>query len=392
MFDKAILHLDLDAFFVSVECLRNSSFIGRPLIIGGTSSRGVVSSCSYEARKFGVTSAMPMRMALRLCPDAIVLKGDMDAYSQYSKLVTDIIADEAPSYEKASIDEFYLDISGMDKYFGCYNWSTELRHKIIKESGLPISFGLSINKLVSKVGAGEAKPNGAMKVENGEEKKFLAPLAIQKIPGVGKETTKKLQYLGVKKIKTLSEVPVNLLEREFGKPGKILWQKANGIDNSPVVPYSEKKSISKERTFMQDTINILHIKNILVNMVDQLTFELRDSQRLVSCITVKIRYADFNTFTRQINIPYTANENLIIRHVKEIFDKLYERRQMIRLVGVKFSGLVHGNYQISLFDDTVEDIKLMQEVDHIRRRFGIDKIMRASSMRDLIKQEVVLAS
>ena len=149
MFDKAILHLDLDAFFVSVECLRNSSFIGRPLIIGGTSSRGVVSSCSYEARKFGVTSAMPMRMALRLCPDAIVLKGDMDAYSQYSKLVTDIIADEAPSYEKASIDEFYLDISGMDKYFGCYNWSTELRHKIIKESGLPISFGLSINKLVS---------------------------------------------------------------------------------------------------------------------------------------------------------------------------------------------------------------------------------------------------
>ena len=392
MYDKAILHLDLDAFFVSVECLRNSKFKGAPLIIGGTSSRGVVSSCSYEARKFGVRSAMPMRMALRLCPDAIVLKGDMDAYSRYSKVVTEIIADESPTFEKASIDEFYVDISGLDKYFGCYQWSIELREKIMRESGLPISFGLSANKLVSKVGAGEGKPNGTTRVDNGQEKNFLAPLAVQKIPGVGKETTKKLQYMGVKQVHTLSEIPIRLLEREFGKTGRSLWQKANGIDNSPVVPYSERKSLSKERTFRQDTIDIAYIKNLLINMVDQLAYELRNSEKLTACITIKIRYADFNTYTKQVRIPYTANENVLIRYAKEIFDKLYERRQMIRLIGVKFSALVQGKYQISLFDDTVEDINLMQELDSIRKRFGIDKIMRASCMRELVENVTALAS
>lgn len=392
MFEKAILHLDLDAFFVSVECLRNSKFKGLPLIIGGSGSRGVVSSCSYEARRFGVHSAMPVKMALRLCPDAIVIRGDMDAYSKYSKLVTEIIAEDAPAFEKSSIDEFYVDMTGLDKHFGCYKWSLELREKIIRESGLPISFGLSSNKLVSKVGAGEAKPNGAKKVDNGEEKKFLAPLAVRKIPGVGAKTTRKLQYMGVKQVKTLSEVPVRLLEREFGKHGRSLWQKANGIDDSPVVPYTERKSISKERTFKEDTINIDFIKNLLVGMVDQLAYELRNKEKLTSCITVKIRYADFNTYTRQLKIPYTANENILGRYAKEIFSKVYERRQMIRLIGVKFSGLVQGKPQISLFDDTVEDINLLQEVDHIRKRFGIDKIMRASSMNDMVNKVMSMAS
>ncbi len=392
MFDKAILHLDLDAFFVSVECLRNSKFKGLPLIIGGSGSRGVVSSCSYEARRFGVHSAMPVKMALRLCPDAIIIRGDMDAYSKYSKLVTEIIAEDAPTFEKSSIDEFYVDMTGLDKHFGCYKWSLELREKIIRESGLPISFGLSSNKLVSKVGAGEAKPNGAKKIDAGEEKSFLAPLPVRKIPGVGKETTRKLQYMGVKQVKTLSEVPVRLLEREFGKNGRSLWQKANGIDNTPVVPYTERKSISKERTFKEDTINIEFIKNLLVGMVDQLAYELRNKEKLTSCITIKIRYADFNTYTRQLKIPYTANENILGRYAKEIFKKVYERRQMIRLIGVKFSGLVQGKYQISLFDDTVEEINLLQEVDHIRKRFGIDKIMRASSMNDMVNNVMSMAS
>ena len=392
MFDKAILHLDLDAFFVSVECLRNSKFKGLPLIIGGSGSRGVVSSCSYEARRFGVHSAMPVKMALRLCPDAIIIRGDMDAYSKYSKLVTEIIAEDAPTFEKSSIDEFYVDMTGLDKHFGCYKWSLELREKIIRESGLPISFGLSSNKLVSKVGAGEAKPNGAKKIDTGEEKSFLAPLPVRKIPGVGKETTRKLQYMGVKQVKTLSEVPVRLLEREFGKNGRSLWQKANGIDNTPVVPYTERKSISKERTFKEDTINIEFIKNLLVGMVDQLAYELRNKEKLTSCITIKIRYADFNTYTRQLKIPYTANENILGRYAKEIFKKVYERRQMIRLIGVKFSGLVQGKYQISLFDDTVEEINLLQEVDHIRKRFGIDKIMRASSMNDMVNNVMSMAS
>jgi len=378
VFDRAILHMDLDSFFVSVECLKNSTFKGKPLIIGGKSNRGVVASCSYEARRFGVHSAMPMKMALRLCPQAIVLKGDMDSYSKYSRLVTDVIAEDAPVYEKASIDEFYLDLSGMDRYFGCFKWSLELREQIMKETGLPISFGLSINKLVSKVGTGEAKPNGTKEVQKGEEKAFLFPLSVRKIPGIGKETYKKLSFMGVRKIKTLSEIPPRLLEREFGKHGRSLWEKAHGIDNTPIVPYSEQKSMSKERTFSEDTLNLSFMRNMLLKMVDELSFELRKVEKLCSCVTVKIRYADFNTYTRQKHINYTANENILSQYVCELFDSLYERRQLIRLIGVKYSGLVQGNYQISLFDDTATDISLMQEKDWIRERFGTDKIMRAS--------------
>jgi len=380
MYDRAILHLDLDSFFVSVECLKNSALLGKPLLIGGTSQRGVVASCSYEARRFGIHSAMPMKLALRLCPDAIVLRGDMDSYSEYSGIVTDIIAEDAPLYEKASIDEFYLDISGMDRYFGCYQWSTELRQKVIKESGLPISFGLSVNKLVAKVGTGEAKPNGAIKIDNGTEKGFLAPLSVKKIPGVGPKLYKKLSFMGVRKIETLSQIPVRLLQNEFGKSGKTLWEKANAIDRTPVTPYLEQKSMSKERTFTEDTLNMQYIRSLVTKLCDNLAFELRNKKRLTSVVTIKIRYADFNTFTKQRRVSYTANDTILTRHALELFDKVYERRQLIRLVGIKFSGLVQGNYQIDLFDDTAKQISLLKEKDWIRNRFGVDKIMRGSSV------------
>jgi DNA polymerase-4 len=379
LFDRAVLHLDLDAFFVSVECLKNSALQGKPLIIGGTSQRGVVASCSYEARRFGVHSAMPMKMALRLCPQAIILKGDMDSYSEHSRLVTEVVAEDAPIFEKASIDEFYLDLTGMDRYFGCFQWSNELRERVIKETGLPISFGLSVNKLVSKVGTGEAKPNGTKIVSKGQEKHFLSPLSVRKIPGVGKEMYKKLSFMGVRQIKTLSQIPIRLLEREFGMTGRKLWEKANAIDATPVVPYSEKKSISKERTFMEDSLNIHAIKHKLRDMTDKLAFELRSSQKLCSCITVKIRYADFNTYTKQRRIAYTANDRLLAQYALELFDRLYERRQLIRLIGVKFSGLVQGYYQISLFDDTAKDIRLLQQKDRIRQRFGAGFLGWASS-------------
>ena len=382
MFDRAVLHMDLDSFFVSVECLKNSAFLGKPLIIGGTSRRGVVASCSYEARKYGVHSAMPIKQALNLCPDAIILRGDMDSYSRYSQLVTEVIADDAPSYEKSSIDEFYIDLTGMDRYFGCFSWSKELRQKIITETGLPISFGLSVNKLVSKVGTGEAKPNGTQEIPNGTEKAFLAPLSVRKIPGIGKQTYKKLSFMGVRKIKVLSELPVKLLQREFGDSGRKLWQKANGIDESPVVPYSEQKSMSKERTFTEDTLDQRFMKNMLLKMVDQLAFELRSKDRLSSTVTVKLRHADFNTYTKQRRIPYTANERILSRHIMELFDSLNERRQLIRLIGVKFSGLVNGNYQINIFDDTAKEISLMERKDHIRKRFGSDKILRAAYLDD----------
>ena len=381
MYDRAVLHMDLDSFFASVEILKNSKLKGKPLIIGGTSNRGVVSSCSYEARRFGVHSAMPMKMALQLCPNATVLRGDMDSYSYYSNMVTDVIAEEAPVYEKASVDEFYLDLTGMDKFFGCYKWSGELRQRIINETGLPISFGLSVNKLISKIGTGEGKPNGSKQIKRGVEKQFIAPLPVKKIPGVGQKTYKKLSFMGVRSIKVLSEIPTRLLEREFGKSGRKLSEKANAIDNTPIVPYSESKSISKERTFMEDTLDLRMIRNMLIDMCDKLSFELRASSRLTSVVTVKIRYADFNTFTKQCRISYTAQDNALSKYALQLFDKVYERRQLIRLIGVKFSGLVHGSYQISLFDDSVERIRLLQEMDGIGQRFGADIIGRASALK-----------
>lgn len=381
MYERAILHMDLDSFFASVECLKNSALAGKPLIIGGISSRGVVASCSYEARRFGVHSAMPMKMALRLCPHAIVLRGDMDSYSKYSQLITDIIEEESPGYEKASIDEFYMDLSGMDRYFGCYKWAGELRTKIIKESGLPISFGLSVNKLVSKVGTGEAKPNGTKEIPSGTEKGFLAPMPVNKIPGIGKETYKKLSFMGVRTVHILSEIPIKLLEREFGVAGRQMWEKANAIDYSPVVPYHEQKSMSKERTFSEDTLDLKFIKSLLMDMTDKLAYELRADKRLTGCITVKIRYADFNTYTKQRRISYTAGDNILVKQVMDIFEQLYQRRQLIRLIGVKLSDLVYGTYQIDLFEDTLEQLALLGQMDRVRNRFGVNAVMRASVLK-----------
>jgi len=385
MYDRAVLHLDLDSFFVSVECLRDSSLRGKPLIIGGMGGRGVVASCSYEARRYGVHSAMPMKMALRLCPQALVLRGDMDAYTHHSAVVSEIINNEAPVFEKSSIDEFYLDLTGMDRYFGCFKWSVELRERIMKESGLPISCALSVNKLVSKVGTGEAKPNGMREIPSGEEREFLAPLSTGKIPGIGKETYKKLSFMGVRTIRVLREIPPPLLEREFGKMGSFLWESANAIDRRQVVPYNEQKSMSKERTFSEDTLDMKFIRSLLGGMVDELAFDLRQDARLTSCITVKIRYADFNTFTKQRRIPYTAQTRQLITYATELFDEVYEKRQLIRLIGVKFSGLVNGNIQLNLFDNTEEEISLLQQLDHIRRRWGREAIGWANFVLNPIK-------
>ncbi len=380
MYNRAILHLDLDAFFVSVEQLKNSSLKGKPVIIGGISGRGVVSSCSYEARAYGIHSAMPMNVARRLCPDGIYIRGDMESYGQQSKLITEIIGEKAPIFEKSSIDEFYLDLTGMDRYIGCYQWATELRKSIIKNSGLPISFGLSVNKLVAKIGTNQGKPNGAIKVENGREKNFIAPLLVGKLPSVGKVTARKLNLMGVKTIKTLSEIPPKLLQREFGKPGISLWKKSNAIDNSPVVPFTEKKSISSEHTFSKDTIDLQLIKKTFSIMLDKLCFELRKSEKLTSCVTIKIRYTDFNTYTKQKRLRHTASDKTIAAEANELFEKLYNRRQLIRLIGIRFSHLVYGNYQINLFEDTIKETKLLQQMDAIRKRFGGKAVLRASGV------------
>jgi DNA polymerase-4 len=370
----------MDAFFVAVECKNNKKLLGKPLIIGGSSRRGVVAACSYETRKFGVHSAMPMYLALQLCPDAKVISGDMESYSKASHEVTEIIAERAPSFEKASIDEFYIDASGMDRYFGAFKWAVELQQKITRESWLPISLAMSVNKLVSKVATAEFKPKAQAHIPAGEEKDFLGPLPIEKIPMVGKQTASFLYDMGVRTVQTLREMPVQFLVSAFGKNGLSLWNKAHGVDTSPVVPYSEQKSISTECTFDSDTIDVKKLKTILIAMVEKIAFNLREQKKLASCITVKIRYANFDTETKQVQIPYTSSDHVLLRIVQELFDKLYQRRMLIRLVGVRLSGLVHGNHQISLFDDTAESINLYQAIDHIKNRHGIEKIIRANTI------------
>lgn len=382
--ERAIVHMDLDTFFVSCERLENSQLEKIPLIIGG-GDRGVVASCSYEARTFGVRSAMPIKMALRLCPHAKVVKGDMHRYSKLSHMVTEIIAESAPIMEKASIDEFYLDLSGMDKFFGSYKWTIELANKIEKETGLPISYALSVNKTVSKIGTSESKPNGHREIPSLGVQPFLNPLSIRKIPGLGEVTFTLLSRIGIRKIQTLSEMPSAVLQQLIGKNGHELWKKANGIDFTPVEPYRERKSISSDHTFTQDTIDILKMKALLSGMVEKLAFQLRAEEWLCSTITVKIRYANFDTETKQCRIPYTSADHGLTRLVFELFDKLYKRRMRIRLVGVQLSGLVRGTYQMNLFEDTMEMMSLYQTMDYLKKKYGSDAIGRCAGF-DLKKR------
>ena len=377
---KHILHLDLDTFFVSCERLIDSRLQKKPLLVGGTGDRGVVAACSYETRRFGVHSGMSMKIAKRLCPEAITIRGNSVTYSKYSNIVTEIIKEKVPVFEKASIDEFYADLSGMDAFFGSYKYASELRQRIIKESGLPISFGLSQNKIVSKVATGEAKPNNQLLINKGFEKEFLAPLSIKKIPSVGNKTYQTLRNLGVDKIKVIQEMPLEMMISVLGVNGRTIWKRANGIDNPPIVAFHERKSISTERTFNKDTIDMVKLKNTIFAMAENLAYQLRRGNKLAGIISVKIRYSDFNTCSKQIKIPYTSADHKIIPVVLDLFYKLYQRRILIRLVGVKLSDIVSGNYQINLFDDSCQMLNLYNAMDTIRDKYGELSVMRASAM------------
>lgn len=375
-----IVHCDLDAFFVSVERLLNRSLLGKPVLIGGNSQRSVVASCSYEARKLGVHSGMSMRLARQLCPEAILVHGDFDLYSKYSNMVTEIIEEKIPIVEKASIDEHYLDMTGMERFFGTWQLAKELRQRIIRETGLPISFGLASNKTVSKIATGEAKPSGEQKVDFGMEKPFLAPLSIRKIPGVGTKTYTLLRNMGVAQIATLQQMEVTAMRQVLGEKGVDIWKKASGIDQRPVLPFEEQKSMSKETTFEQDTIDIQLLRSVLLAMVDELAFELRQNRKLTSCVSVKIRYSNFDTHTRQAKIPFTSSEKTIAEKALFLFDRLHSRRMLIRLIGVKITHLVSGSYQTDLFNDTLSELHLSQALDQIRQRYGFQAVMRGSTL------------
>jgi len=377
---KQIIHMDQDAFFVSVEVRKDASLKGKPVIIGGTSDRGVVASCSYEARKFGIHSAMPSRMAKMLCPHATFIKGNMDEYSKASHEITAIIREKVPLFEKASIDEHYIDMTGMDRFHNCMQYAHELRETIIKEMDLPISFGLSVNKTVAKMVTNECKPGGERNVKQQEVQPFLNPLSIRKIPGLGEKTFIKLSDMGIKKIFTLSQIHPDQMNSLLGKSGLSLLQKAKGIDNSLVIPYTEQKSIGTQCTFHADSIDIDMINNLLVAQVMDVAYQLREKKKLCACVTVTIRYANFETETKQTTISYTSLDSVLIATVKDLFKKIYNRRMLLRLVGVSLSNLVTGFEQIDLYSESQEQYSLVQALDKIRRRFGQDAVTRASTM------------
>jgi DNA polymerase-4 len=378
--EKQIIHMDQDAFFVSVEIRKDSTLKGKPIIIGGTSDRGVVSSCSYEARKFGVHAAMPSRMAKMLCPHAVFIRGNMDAYSQASHDITAIIKEKVPLFEKASIDEHYIDMTGMDRFHGCMKYAHELRETIMKELDLPISFGLSVNKTVAKMATNECKPDGEKNVGQPDVVPFLNPLSIRKIPGLGEKTFIKLSDMGIKKIFTLAQIHPDHMNALLGKSGLQLLQKAKGIDNSPVIPYTEQKSIGTQCTFKADTIDVATINNLITSMVMDIAFQLRKKNKLAACITVTIRYSNFEDVTKQAVIPYTSLDNVLIEKAKDLFRQVYTKRMLLRLVGVRLSSLVNGYEQIDMYSESTAQYSLVQAMDKIRNRYGDKAVTRASIM------------
>jgi len=367
---RYIAHFDLDSFFVSVEVVKDPSLKGKAVLVGGSSERGVVAACSYEARKFGIHSAMPMKKALKLCPHAIVLKGNHGDYGRYSKIVTDIIASKAPLFEKASIDEFYLDLTGMDKYFDPYKWTIDLRQEIIDKTGLPISFALESNKMIAKIATDEAKPNGYIKVEPGFEKEFLALLKVSKIPGVGEHTHRVLLSMNIKTIKDISEFDKKQLEKVLGKYGGELWLKSQGIHTGDVSPYHEAKSISTENTFDKNKTDMNFLLSELVRMTERVGYELRQDKKLAGCLAIKIRYGDFSTFSRQQAISVTLRDDELIRIAKELFNKLYKAGTPIRLLGVRLSDLTNEPVQANLFDDAGKKNDLYKAIDDVKNKFG----------------------
>lgn len=356
------------------------SLIGKPVLIGGSADRGVVASCSYEARKFGIHSAMPMRQAMKLCPHAIIVRGAHGRYSEASREVTEIIRQSVPLYQKTSVDEFYIDYTGMDRFHNCYQHATELRQRIIRETELPISFGMSSCKTVSKMATCQAKPNGQLYIPHGMEKPFLAPLNISKIPGLGESTSAKLYQYGIEKIGDLQKSNLKFLETIFGRAGKYIWDKANGIDESVIVPHSERISISTEHTFGSNIADQQKIETILVSMTEELAGKLRRENMVASCLAIKVRYANFETHTQQQKIALTAAEHILIPGIKNLLKEAWNQHRPIRLIGVRLSNLCSGGYQINLFEDNEERIKLYQAMDKINFKFGEKTVCRAAGM------------
>lgn len=377
-----IAHFDLDSFFVSVELLLQPELKGKAVIVGGTVGRGVVSTCSYEARKYGVHSAMPMATAIKLCPHAVILRGTHQQYGHYSQIVTKIIASKVPAFQKASIDEFYCDLTGMDKFFNVSEYTRGLREHITKETGLPISCGLSSAKFISKMATNEAKPNGFLEIPHGKEKAFLWPLGIEKINGVGKQTESRLRSIGLHTIKDIAHTPVEILEKKLGKWGRDLWHKAQGSGSAELDTEWTQKSMSHETTFHENQTNTEFLHNQLVRLTEKNAYDLRKDGKLTGCITIKIRYSDFETTSKQESIPYTSLDDELIEKAKDIFDKFYQQGRPVRLIGVRFSQLADSGMQMNLFNSQNNKLNLYKAVDDIKNRFGAQTVSKAAAIKN----------
>ena len=376
-----IAHFDLDSFFVSVEMINDPSLKGKAVIVGGSRDRGVVTTCSYEARKFGVHSAMPMKKAVQLCPHAILVRGTHKQYGKFSNWVTEIIAAKAPKFQKASIDEFYIDLTGMDKFFDPFKWTIDLREEIITKTNLPISFGLASNKLIAKIATDEAKPNGYLFIQHGKEKEFLAPLPVKKIPGVGNHTLYVLNGMGIEFIGDILERTEAEMESQLGKWGSELWNKAQGKHFGTVTEWHEAKSISTENTFETNKTDTDFLLSELVRMTEKVAFELRQDAKFAGCIAVKIRYPDFETTSRQNAIDYTFRDDELIPAAIDLFEKLYKKGKPVRLLGVRLTNFTNINVQGNLFDDVSKKTNLYKAIDEIKIKFGKGYVSKARTIK-----------
>ena len=374
---RTIFHLDLDAFFVSVERILDPSLEGKPVIVGGDPhGRGVVAACSYEARKFGLHSAMPIKNAFRLCPHGIYLHGHYSEYSNYSKAVGKILEQYAPMLEQASIDEFYMDFTGCAHLYGSYfQLASKIQTEIWEKLHLPCSIGIGGNKTVAKICSDFKKPKGITYILPGMEKDFLSPMPVETIPGVGKVTLKSLNNRGFFTIGDIAKTNQDYFAAAFGKYGIDLWRKANGEGTEFLTVSSEQKSISKETTFETDMVDTDKIEMILFDLTGKVCQQVRDKNLQASTVSIKLRYSDFVTLTRAKTIKPTADDKIIFETAAKLFRKAYTRRVGIRLIGVHLTNFVEFGVQENLFEDEESTRKkMLNAVQKIRDKFGYSSI------------------
>lgn len=383
---KTIMHVDLDSFFVAVEQVINPDLKGKPVVVGGSPhQRGVVSTASYEARAFGLHSGMPAVTATRLCPDAVFIEPDFSKYGDFSRRFMAILNDFSPSIEPRGMDEAYLDVTGFESMHGSIRqMAHKIKQRVRDELGLCASIGVASCKVVAKVSSDASKPDGLIEVPYGEERDFLAPLPVEKLPGVGKQSAKVLRSLGLNTIGDLSRTPAHTLRSRLGSAGEMLHRLASGIDESQVLPPGEAKSISREITFAEDTRDPSFLEATLWAQSERVGADLRKQVKQAKCVTLKLRYGDFSTITRRRTLQhgFDADKEIFETGIALLHRVLETERRAVRLIGIGVSNLIDAGLQASLFGRSTAKLEqLNKAVDQIRARYGFDAIQTGRAHR-----------